>query len=50
MKTQIEWARQGVATEQMQTVATDEQMDAELVRDRVANGQIVIPNNPFRQG
>ncbi len=50
MKTQIEWARQGVVTEQMLTVATDEQMDAELVRDRVASGQIVIPNNPFRKG
>ena len=50
MKTQIEWAREGVVTEQMLTVATDEQMDAELVRDRVASGQIVIPNNPFRKG
>jgi phosphomethylpyrimidine synthase len=50
MKTQIELAREGVFTEQMQAVANDENMDAALIRKRVANGQIVIPNNPFRQG
>jgi len=49
MKTQIELAREGVITEQMQAVAKDENMDAELVRDRVAKGRIVIPNNPFRK-
>ena len=50
MKTQIELARGGVITEQMQTVASDEKMDATIIRERVANGQIVIPNNPFRKG
>jgi phosphomethylpyrimidine synthase len=49
MKTQIELAREGVVTKQMQTVAADENMDAERVRDRVAKGQIVIPNNSFRK-
>jgi phosphomethylpyrimidine synthase len=50
MKTQIELAREGITTEQMQTVAVDEKLDAEMVRDFVAKGQIVIPNNPFRKG
>jgi phosphomethylpyrimidine synthase len=50
MKTQIELAREGVVSEQMQTVANDEKMDAVIIRERVANGQIVIPNNPFRKG
>ena len=50
MKTQIELAREGVVTEQMRAVAADENMDVQLVRDRVAKGQIVIPNNPFRKG
>ena len=36
MKTQIEQAREGVITEQMQAVAIDENMDAELVREREA--------------
>lgn len=50
MKTQIELAREGITTEQMQTVAADEKLDPEVVRDFVAKGQIVIPNNPFRKG
>lgn len=48
MKTQIELAREGVISEQMRTVALDENIDAEIIRQRVAKGQIVIPNNPFR--
>ncbi len=50
MKTQIELAREGIVTEQMQAVASDEKIEAAIIRDRVANGQIVIPNNPFRKG
>jgi phosphomethylpyrimidine synthase len=50
MKTQIELAREGMITEQMQAVANDESLDAATIRERVANGQIVIPNNPFRKG
>jgi len=50
MKTQIELAREGITTEQMQTVADDEKLDPAMVLDCVAKGQIVIPNNPFRKG
>lgn len=50
MKTQIELAREGIVTAQMQTVASDEKIEAAIVRDRVADGQVVIPNNPFRKG
>jgi 5-hydroxybenzimidazole synthase len=50
MKTQIELAREGMITEQMQAVASDESLDAATIRERVATGQIVIPNNPFRKG
>ena len=50
MQTQIELARGGLITEQMQTVASDEKVDVTIIRERVANGQIVIPNNPFRKG
>ena len=50
MKTQIELAREGIVTAQMQTVASDEKIEAAIIRERVAKGQIVIPNNPFRKG
>jgi len=49
MKTQIELAREGVVTKQMQAVAAEENMDAKRVCDGVAKGQIAIPNNPFRK-
>jgi phosphomethylpyrimidine synthase len=48
MKTQLELARQGVITDLMQQVAAEEEFDGELIRSRVANGEIVIPNNPNR--
>ncbi len=48
MKTQIESAREGQVTKQMEQIARDEGIDTELIRRRVANGQIVIPNNPNR--
>jgi phosphomethylpyrimidine synthase len=43
--TQIEAARKGIITEQMKAVAEDEGIAAELVRERVAAGEIVIPHN-----
>lgn len=49
MKTQIESAKAGCITEQMKQVALDEGIDADLIRKRVADGQIVIPNNPLRK-
>ena len=48
MKTQIELAREGVITSQMKKVAVDEDYSPEIIRDRVAKGEIVIPNNPNR--
>ena len=42
MKTQIEHARNGTITGQMQTVAHDEGIDPGVVRERIANGSIVI--------
>lgn len=49
MKTQIELAREGVITEQMKTVALDENFEPEIIRARVASGEIVIPNNHMRK-
>ncbi len=50
MKTQIELARDGVVTEAMKTVALEEGfgLEAETIRQRVADGQIVIPVHPGR--
>jgi phosphomethylpyrimidine synthase len=48
MKTQLELARQGEVTEQMNEVARNEELAPELIRERVAAGEIVIPNNPNR--
>jgi phosphomethylpyrimidine synthase len=50
MKTQIELAREGVITRQMEQVAADENFSPEIIRQRVANGEIVIPNNHNRSG
>jgi len=47
--TQIEQARQGIVTPQMQTVAASEQLDAGYVRQMVAEGKIVIPWNVNRK-
>ncbi len=49
MASQIELARQGILTELMQQVAEQESQDPNLLRQRVANGHIVIPNNPNRK-
>jgi phosphomethylpyrimidine synthase len=48
MKTQIELAREGIVTPQMVRVAEDERIGSEIVRQNVARGEIVIPNNPKR--
>src|SRR5438067_2332086 len=45
MGTQMDFARQGVVTEEMQFVAAREDLDAELVRAEVARGRMVIPAN-----
>src|SRR5271166_5516717 len=43
--TQIEAARKGIITDEMRFVANREDLDAELVRDEVARGRMVIPAN-----
>jgi phosphomethylpyrimidine synthase len=43
--TQIEQARAGVVTPEMEYVARRERLDAELVRSEVARGRMVIPAN-----
>jgi len=43
--TQLQRARNGEVTEAMERVAEREERDPEFVREQVANGQAVIPNN-----
>src|SRR5215208_7216922 len=43
--TQLEAARQGTVTPEMQFVADREGLDPDLVRDEVARGRMVIPAN-----
>lgn len=47
--TQFMQARQGVVTAAMQAVAAAEQMPAEIVREKVAAGRVVICANPAHQ-
>lgn len=47
MKTQIEFARDGIISKQMLQVANDEGYTPETIRSLVAKGEIVIPNNPI---
>ncbi|MFO7751206.1 MAG: phosphomethylpyrimidine synthase ThiC [Desulfobacteraceae bacterium] len=48
MTTQIELARDGIISGQMETVARNENLPSETIRDGVAAGEIVIPCNPAR--
>src|SRR5262249_20737461 len=43
--TQIEAARNGTLTAEMQFVAAREDLDADVIRDEVARGRMVIPAN-----
>src|SRR5277367_403358 len=43
--TQLESARQNIITDEMRFVAEREDLDAELIRDEVARGRMVIPAN-----
>ncbi len=49
MKTQIELARDGVTTPEMESVAHEEQIPAEQIRSEVAAGRIVITRNHQRK-
>jgi phosphomethylpyrimidine synthase len=46
MTTQVELAFQGIISDQMKAAAKAEALDPEFIRAGLANGQIVIPNNP----
>lgn len=48
MKTQLELARENTITPQMEQVAAAEGLPADLIRNRVAKGEIVIASNPSR--
>jgi len=48
MATQLQQARDGIITRQMQEVAADEGLDPEQIRDAVARGTVVIPYNVHR--
>ena len=45
MKTQMEWAREGKVTEAMQIVASQEKIEAEVIREKVAAGRVTICAN-----
>ena len=47
-QTQVEWAVDGVITREMEAVAASEGLDPALIRERVAQGRIVIPLNRNR--
>lgn len=49
MKTQLELARENIITDHMKKVASDEGFAPEEICDKVAQGEIVIPNNPSRK-
>ena len=45
MSTQMSMTRRGVATEEMIQVSKDEDVDLDIIVQRVANGSIIIPKN-----
>ncbi|MGA3359626.1 MAG: phosphomethylpyrimidine synthase ThiC [Halobacteriota archaeon] len=47
--TLIDSAKQGIITNEMKTVASDEGVTPEFVCRGIANGQIVIPISPYRE-
>ncbi|MBI5133426.1 MAG: phosphomethylpyrimidine synthase ThiC, partial [Thaumarchaeota archaeon] len=49
MGTQMSSARRGVATEEMKKVAKDEEMELDILMQRIANGSIIIPKNNVRK-
>src|SRR3972149_3654185 len=49
MPTQVEFAKQGIITKEMIAVAHAEGVSDEYVRDMIAVGKIVIPNNTNRK-
>ncbi|HKC79478.1 MAG TPA: phosphomethylpyrimidine synthase ThiC, partial [Nitrosopumilaceae archaeon] len=48
MTTQMGSARRGIATEEMKTVAKDEDVTLEWLMPKIASGSIIIPHNNER--
>ncbi len=48
--TQLEQAKSGTISPQMEIVAAKERLDAEIIRQRIADGHVVIPANINHQG
>lgn len=48
MKTQLDYARAGIVTQQMQQAAAHEPVTAEQLRDMIAAGRAVLPHNRNR--
>lgn len=48
MRTQLELAREGILTKQVEEVASQEGYDPEVIRKHVARGEIVITGHPER--
>ena len=44
-KTQMFYAKKGVITEEMEYIAKKENLSAELIREEVARGRLIIPSN-----
>ena len=47
--TQMEAARKNIITPEMEKVAAREDRSVEFIRERVANGTLVIPANPLHK-
>ncbi|MBO6038560.1 MAG: phosphomethylpyrimidine synthase ThiC, partial [Acidaminococcaceae bacterium] len=47
--TQMEAARKNIITPEMEKVAVKEDRPVEFIREKVANGTIVIPANPLHK-
>ncbi|MDQ2712550.1 MAG: phosphomethylpyrimidine synthase ThiC [Acidobacteriota bacterium] len=45
IRTQMHYARKGIVTEEMEYIARGEKLSAELIRDEVARGRMIIPAN-----
>ena len=48
--TQMDAARQGIITPQMEIVAEKEHFDVEELRELIAKGQVIIPCNKNHKG
>jgi len=49
MATQLSYARQGKITKEMQYVSAAEKIDAEILRQRIAEGSVIIPANIYHK-